>query len=370
MTESFTFWSLVFFTEVTTTRFFTVQSIVSHQFTDTDEVFQTQCLFEFYVQIPSVTRNTEVAIECLADFLQLSDSCSQRFLSTTHTYEVPHDETHFLMDRVNRTLTLDVHQLFDTSSQCLFSSFEFRQVCREAWNLDLVCQVVLDCVRQYEVTVCQTLHQCRCTQAVCTVVREVSFTDSEETLDRSHQFVVYPNTTHCIVDSREDHHRSLIWIFVCNFFVHVEQVTVTSTNYVFAQAVDSVLEVQEYSETCIVHTVTSVATFLSSTRSNVTRNQVTECRITAFQVEVAVFVSDILWLLSTSLESLSVFQLLRNPDTTVVTQRFRHQSQLRLLVTVYRYTSRVNLSETWVSEVSTLTVALHSSRTVTAHSVC
>ena len=213
------------------------------------------------------------------------------------------------------------------------------------------------------------MHQCRCTQAVCTVVREVSFTDSEETLDRSHQFVVNPNTTHCIVDSREDHHRSLIWIFVCNFFVHVEQVTVTSTNYVFAQAVDSVLEVQEYSQTCIVHTVTSVATFLSSTRSHVTRNQVTECRVTAFQVEVTVFVRNVCRLLRTSLESLSVFQLLRNPDTTVVTQRFRHQSQLRLLVTVYRYTSRVNLSETWVSEVSTLTVALHSSRTVTAHSV-
>ena len=33
--------------------------------------------------------------------------------------------------------------------------------------------------------------------------------------------VVNPDTTHCIVDSREDHHRSLVWVLVSDFFVHI-----------------------------------------------------------------------------------------------------------------------------------------------------
>ena len=224
------------------------------------------------------------------------------------------------------------------------------------------------------------MHQCGSTEAVCTVVGEVTFTDSEQTLDGSLQFVVYPDTTHCVVDSRINHHRIIIFhttdffcqfarINVSDFFIHIEEVAITLEHYINAQAVDSFREIEEYGQTCVVHTETCVATFFSCTAGNVTRNQVTECRITAFQVVVAVFFRNIASLDFAFLQFDSVFFLLRNPDTTVVTQRFGHQSQFGLLVTVYRDTSRVNLNICGVSEYSTLAVARDSSCTVTTHSV-
>ena len=225
------------------------------------------------------------------------------------------------------------------------------------------------------------MHQCRSTKAVCTVVGEVTFTDSEQTFDGGLQFVVYPDTTHCIVDSRINHHRVIIFhaidffcqfarINVGDFFIHIEEVAVTLKNNVDAQTVDSFGEIEEYGQTGVVYTETCVATFFSGTAGNVTRNQVTECRIAAFQVVVAVFFRNIASFDFTLLEFHSVFFLLRNPDTTVVTKRFGHQCQFRLLVTVYRNTSRVDLNVCRVSKYGTLAVARNSSRTVTTHSVC
>ena len=149
--------------------------------------------------------------------------------------------TQFLVDRIYRLLTLDIHHPVNLVLDSFLGYCKFRQVGREAGNCNLVGQIVLNSVRQYKVTVSQTLHQCGSTEAVCTVVREVTFTDSEQTLDRSHQFVVNPDTTHCIVDSRIDHHRIIIfhtgnffcqftWINVSDFLVHIEEVTIALKN--------------------------------------------------------------------------------------------------------------------------------------------
>ena len=108
------------------------------------------------------------------------------------------------------------------------------------------------------------------------MIREVTFTDSEQTLDRSHQFVVNPDTAHCIVDSRIDHHRIIIfyaidffsqftWIYVGDFFVHIEQVAIALTNYVKTQTFDTFREVEEYSQTCVIYTKAVVTTFFSCT---------------------------------------------------------------------------------------------------------
>src|SRR5574344_870446 len=56
--KSFAFWSLILFTEVTTTRFVTIQSVDSHQLTNFDKVGQTDSLVEFYIQIVCLTRDT------------------------------------------------------------------------------------------------------------------------------------------------------------------------------------------------------------------------------------------------------------------------------------------------------------------------
>ena len=173
--------------------------------------------------------------------------------------------TQFLVDRVNRVFSVYGFDLLDLIFHFLFGCSKFRQVGREARNLNLIGQVVLDSVRQYEVSVSQTLHQCRCTQAVSTVVGEVGFTDSEQTRDRSHQFIINPDTTHGVVDSGEYHHRSLVRVLVSDFFVHVEEVTITGTNHVLTQTIDSIFEIEEDGQTGIVHTETGITTFFGCT---------------------------------------------------------------------------------------------------------
>ncbi len=143
-------------------------------------------------------------------------------------------------------------------------------------DLNLVSQIVLDRVGQYEVTVSETLHQSRSTEAVSTVVGEVSFTDSEEARDRGHKLVVHPDTTHRVVDSGIDHHRRLVGIVVGDLFVHLEEVTIASFYDILTQTLDSAGEVEEDSQTRVVDTVASVAAFLSSTAGDVTRHEVTE----------------------------------------------------------------------------------------------
>ena len=127
---------------------------------------------------------------------------------------------------------------------------EFRQLGRETRNGNLVGQIVLDGVRQDEVTVGQALHQSGSTQTVGTVVGEVTFTDGEQALDGSLKLVIYPDTAHRVVDSRINHHRVIVFhaidfvgqlarIHVGDFFVHVEEVAVTLEHHVDTQTLDT-----------------------------------------------------------------------------------------------------------------------------------
>ena len=212
------------------------------------------------------------------------------------------------------------------------------------------------------------------------MVGEVAFANCEESRNGSLQFVVYPHTTHSVVDGRINHHRLVVFhsvdfvsevtrINVGDFFVHVEEVAVTLLHGVEAQAVDTLGEVEEHSQSGVVHTESLVATLFGGTACHVTRHEVTECRIATFEVVVAVFFRYFPSLFLAFLQSLCVFQFLRNPDTSVITERFRHKSQFRLLVAVNRNTGRVDLHICRVCHISTLAVALNSRCAVASHGV-
>ena len=136
----------------------------------------------------------------------------------------------------------------------------------------------------------------------------------------------------------ENHHRVVVFhtvylvgelarIDVCYLFVHVEEVSVTLQYNVDAETLDAFREVEEHGKTSIVYTVSLVATLFGCTAGNVARNQVTECRITAFQIVVTVFFRNIATFLCSSLQSLGVLKLLRHPYASVITQRLRHKRQ-------------------------------------------
>ena len=369
MAESFTFFSLILLAEVTTARLFAVKCIHSHQTTNLDEVSQTESFLQFVIECTSFARDIDICPELFLDSIYLSDSGFESFGCTSHTNEVPHDKTQLFVDAIHRAFTLNLHQAVNLLLYFLLCFSELRQVGGHTRYADLVAEVVLNGIRKYKVTISQTLHQSRSAETVSSVVGEVSLTDTEQTLNGSLQFIVNPDTTHCVVDSREDHHRVLIRVLVNDFLVHLEQVTIFLCNYILAETLDSVGEIKEYSQTGIVYAIAFVATLFRSARSDVTGNEVTESRIATLQIVIAVFFRNITSFDFTGLETFSIFEFLRNPDTTVVTERLRHQCQFGLEVTVLRNTSRVNLRVAWVSEVCAVAIHLHRSRTVRSHRI-
>ena len=191
------------------------------------------------------------------------------------------------------------------------------------------------------------------------------------------------------MSSRINHHWCFIRVFGYNLFVHLEKVTVFGFydfftalgNFFFSRfyavnftlfltvTFDSRREIQINSFTCFVYSIACIATLFSSTWSHVTRHEVTESRVTAFQVVIAVFFGNFSRFFAFFAYRYCIFHFLRYPNTSVVTQRFRHQSQFRLIVAWTRDTSRVNLSEARVSKVSTFLVDFPSCGSVRAHRI-
>ena len=164
------------------------------------------------------------------------------------------------------------------------------------------------------------------------MIREVTFANSKKTRYRGLQLIVNPNTTHRIVDSRVNHHWLIVLhtidfvseiarINISDFLIHIEEVAITLLHSIKTQAVDTLGKVEEYSQTCVIYAKALITTLLSCTASNITRNEVTECRIATLQIVVTVFFWDFPTFLSSSLQSLSIFNLLWNPDTSIVTER-------------------------------------------------
>ena len=316
---------------MTTARLVTREGVEGYELTHGEEVTQVDSLVEFDVQALLRSRNEQVGIELLLKLMHLLQTSLQALSGAAHTYILPHDVTQLLVDRVNRTLTLDVEQTIELCIHLLLSLCKLRQIGRNLGPYSLVSQVVLDGVRQYEVTISQTLHQRRSTQTVSTMVGEVTLTDSKQARDSGLQLIVNPDTTHGIVDSRIDHHGLVVlhtidlvgYIareYVGNLLVHLEQVAIALHDHIDAQTVDRLREVEEHSQTGVVHTEALVAALLSGTRGHVTGNEVTECRIAALQIVVAILLGNLPTLLGTSLQSLGVLNLLGHPDTTIVTQ--------------------------------------------------
>ncbi len=274
----------------------------------------------------------------------------------------------FLVDLVGRLGTLDRHQAVDAGAYSLLCLVKFLGVGSEVGHLDLVAQIVLHGVGHNEVSVGQTLHECRCTETVGTVVGEVALADGEETLDRGLELIVHPDAAHGVVGSGEDHHRGLIGVVVRDHLVHIEEVAVAVAHDILAQALDGIFEVEIYG-IAGTYAKACVAALLGCTAGDVAGTEVTEGRIATLQIEVAVLVGDIGRFLLAGADSLGVFFLLGHPDAAVVTQRLAHEGELRLVFAVYGDTGGVDLSEREVGKISTLLESLHCSRAVAAHGV-
>ena len=178
------------------------------------------------------------------------------------------------MEFVHRAVAVNVQELVNAFFGLLLAVFERGIGFGDLFELG-ASEVATDGERNHEVTVGEALHKSGCAEAVCTVVGEVGLTENEATRNRGHQIVVNPEAAHGVVDGREDAHRDLVRVFVGDFLVHLEQVTILGRNTCNAHALDSVGEVEINGLLGGTHAETCVADLLGVTGSHVTRDEVT-----------------------------------------------------------------------------------------------
>ena len=95
------------------------------------------------------------------------------------------------------------------------------------------------------------------------------------------------------MDSRINHHWLLPRAGSSNLLIHLEEVTITLCNSLLTESLDSILEIKEYCESGLIDTETCIASLLCCTRSHVTRNKVSECRVTALEIIISILLWDL-----------------------------------------------------------------------------
>src|SRR5690606_16325881 len=151
-------------------------------------------------------------------------------------------------------------------------------------------------------------------------IREVCLSKDKESGDGAHQVVVDPEPPHCVVNSRIDPHRSLVGIIAGDLLVHLEEVSVAGLDRLSSLPVDRILEVVVDGNAGRSDPTTFVDDLLGVSRSNVAWDEVSETRVLPLEVIVTLLFGDIPGATVVPL-------LLRNPDATIVTERFGHKGQ-------------------------------------------
>ena len=189
---------------------------------------------------------------------------------------------------------------------------------------------------------------------------------------------------------RVDLHRRLIWVVVGDLLVHLEEVAVFGGDDLTAQVEDLFLarivdalhiglcpavsadrigEVEEDRFARAVDAQSGIAALLGCPGGHIAWNQISEGRITAFQIIISTVFGDVHRLQAALANGLCIFFVGRDPDPSVISQRLRHQGELGLQFPIDRDASRVDLCEAGIGHGSALLVGLPCSRHIGSHGV-
>ena len=364
-----TFLGLALYPEVSSTGFVSVKCVTCHKFADFEEILETESFFEFLVEFELGSGNLYVLIEVLLEVLDETDSLLETFGVTCHSDILPHNVTEFLMDGIHGFGTIDGEEFVDSFLNGLFRNDEFLRADIGLGLRKLLGKVIADCNGNYEISVSESLHKSGCSESVSTVIGEVGLTYCEKSGNGCLEIVIDPDSTHRIVDCGIYHHRFLPRGRSRDFLIHVEEVAVTLCHSLMTETVDCLGEIEEYRFSGFIYTESGITTLLCSTGSHVTGYKVSECGVTALEIVVAILFRYLGCLDFVFAEFLHILEFLGNPNTSVVTETFAHKSQLALLVTVYRDTGGVNLSEAGIGEIRAFLIALNRGGAVAVHSV-
>ncbi len=219
-------------------RFLAGQCIEAHQLTQLKEIGHAASLVQFGVVVAVRTGHAHLFPELLADGADFRDGLVQSFRIARHAALVPHHLAETSVEMVHRLRALVVDKELDAVLHILLRSIELRRVRGDLACADVVREVVADGVRDHEVAVCQTLHQCRSTKAVGTVVAEVGFAQSVKARNGGHQLIIHPQAAHGVVHRRVDLHRHLIRVLTADLHVHVEEVAILLLHHFLAHGDD------------------------------------------------------------------------------------------------------------------------------------
>src|SRR6185437_4339406 len=144
-----------------------------------------------------------------------------------------------------------------------------------------------DRIRQDKIAVGKPLHERAGSEPIGTVIREVRFTDHEESWNGTHEIVIYPEPSHRIVRRRVNSHGCMAGIFPCDPLIHVEKVPITLADHVKPLLGDDVGEIQVHAVAAWSDAAVFVTHGFHGTGCNISWCEIAETWVSAFQKVVA-----------------------------------------------------------------------------------
>ena len=275
-------------------------------------------------------------IPTLQNLLQLYETLIQTVVITLDGYIVIHDIAHFLMQLVSILRTIHLANLVILSLNLLTSCFQLSIGQSHAL---LAFLAVLHSLRaRYSTGICSRQQRVS-TQTVCTVVLMVALTGSHQARNSGEMLSIYIDTAHGIMNGRENLHRNLTRILTYELSVDLDDTAQLALQIICR----NMGQIQIYTTLVVDTQMHVIANLENSTGCNVTRNQVTICRVHFLQ-------------------EVPRLAILVNPYTaTLTTACLRHQT---VLVGAWD-SGRMNLNELRVTNSSALLIYSRYCRTIT-----
>ena len=142
-------------------------------------------------------------------------------------------------------------------------------------------------VGQNKIAVRKPLHQRAGAQAIGAVIGEVRFADGKQPRNGAHQKIIHPQAAHGVVYGGVNPHGNFVRIFIGDALVHLEQIAIALANYIHAESLYGVREIQIDAQAGLAHAAAFVANCFGVARRYVARHQIAEAGIAALQVIIA-----------------------------------------------------------------------------------
>ena len=136
------------------------------------------------------------------------------------------------------------------------------------------------------------MHKGAGSQTVCAVVREIRLPEHMQAGDVAHEVVVHPETTHRVMHSRVDAHRTLVGIFTGDVLIHLEEVAVAFLDGFLTETLDGIREIQINTEPAWADSPALVAGLFGRARRNVAGREVAVARVFALEEIIAIIFGD------------------------------------------------------------------------------